>query len=112
MPPDADAVHEKDLPAESPDAGHATVTINGCAVTVTLVLAELETPLASVAVTVTVCELFDAKLVEYWVPVPVVGLPLDDQAKLYGPVPPVAMVVHSTVLPAVAVPQLTLTTND
>ena len=43
-------------------------------------------------------------------PVPVAGVPFDAHVKVYGAVPPEAVALQVTGLPAVAVPHVTVTT--
>ena len=69
------------------------------------------TPLLSVAVALTTKVPFAAYVVVKLAPVPVVGLPPGaDQEKVNGAVPPVAEALQVTGLPAVAEPQVTVTT--
>ncbi len=67
-------------------------------------------PLPSVAVALTTKVPLTAYVVVKLAPVPVAGVPPGaDQEKVNGAVPPVALALHVTGLPAVAVPQVTVT---
>ena len=98
----ADTVQLKALPTVMPDVGQETVTTRAWGATVTLALADALALAESVAVTDTVLLPLEAHVI-------VIELVVEEpehpagrvQAKVNGPVPPVAVAVQLNGLPAV-----------
>src|SRR2546425_6875080 len=101
VPPVAETVQLKGLPAVRPDVGQVTVTTRGWAAIVTLAEPDAVTVLASVTLNDSV-KVPLAGCVTLWPPVPV-----------YGEVPPEAETLHEKGLPAVKPDegQVTVTTS-
>jgi len=89
VPPVADTVQLKALPAVTPDVGQVAVTTRGWAATLTVAEADAVTPLASVTLNVSVLLPFEASVL------------LKVPAPVYGPVSPEADTVQLNALPAV-----------
>jgi len=110
VPPVEDALQVTGLPAVA--LPQVTVTTMGWPVTTMVAVADFFALLASVSVTFTTRVPFVAYVVVKLAPVPVAGLPPGaDQENEFGEVPPVEEALQVTGLPAVALPQVTVTTS-
>ncbi len=112
VPPDAETVHVKGLPAVTPEDGHVTVTTRGCGLIDTGMFICACAPLASLTNASMLYVPLTSKLVVNVGPVPsMVPSLLTSQLNWYGAVPPVADASQLVGLPAVPAWHDALTTS-